>query len=224
MKYKILFIDEEKSQHDDFEDYMDQVDDKVTVKCLFPLEKIEQMLELIEEEHPDAIVSDYQLNEIKTDIKYNVSYDGSELVNAYRIMRPNFPCFVLTSFDVQAVDKTNDVNLVYVKNILHGGENNEKFTEDSKIKVKLCDKIFIQIGKYKRSIDDAQAELTQLLDKKNNKGLSLHEEDRLVHLDSFLEKSLDSYTSLPDDIKKSENMNKLSTMIDKVDEMLQKLG
>ena len=224
MKYKILFIDEEKDQHDCFKNYMDKVDDKVTVKCLYPLEDMKQMLELIEEEHPDAIVSDFLLNEIKTDIKYNVSYNGSELVNEYRTMRPNFPCFVLTSFDEDAVDNANDVNLVYVKNILHGGENNKNTSNDLKIKVKLCDKIIIQIGKYKRFIEEAQAELTQLLDKKNNKGLSLHEEDRLVQLDSFLEKSLDSYTSLPDDVKKSENMNKLSTMIDKVDEMLQKLG
>ena len=36
MKYKILFIDEEKDQHDNFLDYMDKIEDKVEVKCLYP--------------------------------------------------------------------------------------------------------------------------------------------------------------------------------------------
>lgn len=51
----------------------------------------------------------------------------------------------------------------------------------------------------------------------------MHEEDRLVELDSFLEKSLDSYTALPADIKRSESLEHLSEVIDKVDEILAKL-
>ena len=62
MKYKILFIDEEKEQHDDFLDYMEKLEDHVEVSCQFPKEDLEQMIQLIEDEHPDAIVSDYQLN------------------------------------------------------------------------------------------------------------------------------------------------------------------
>lgn len=84
MKYKILFIDEEKDQHDNFLDYMDKIEDKVEVKCLYPEENIEAMIQVFEDEHPDAIVTDHQLNEIKTEIQYNVSYNGAELVNAYR--------------------------------------------------------------------------------------------------------------------------------------------
>lgn len=100
MKYKILFIDEEKDQHDNFLDYMDKIEDKVEVKCLYPEENIEAMIQVFEDEHPDAIVTDHQLNEIKTEIQYNVSYNGAELVNAYRDIRPNFPCFVITSYDI----------------------------------------------------------------------------------------------------------------------------
>ena len=176
MKYKILFIDEEKDQHDNFLDYMDKIEDKVEVKCLYPEENIEAMIQVFEDEHPDAIVTDHQLNEIKTEIQYNVSYNGAELVNAYRDIRPNFPCFVITSYD-----------------------------------------------KYKKSIDEAQSELTSLVQKKQDKGLTLHEEDRLVELDSFLEKSLDSYATLPADIKRSKSLEQLSEVIDKVDEILAKL-
>ena len=85
------------------------------------------------------------------------------------------------------------------------------------------DKMVEQIDKYKKSIDEAQSELTSLVQKKQDKGLTLHEEDRLVELDSFLEKSLDSYATLPADIKRSKSLEQLSEVIDKVDEILAKL-
>lgn len=215
MKYKILFIDEEKDQHDNFLDYMDKIEDKVEVKCLYPEENIEAMIQVFEDEHPDAIVTDHQLNEIKTEIQYNVSYNGAELVNAYRDIRPNFPCFVITFYDNDAISTSKDVNLVYVKILMNGGEEGAK--------AKFHDKMVEQIDKYKKSIDEAQIELTALVQKKQEKGLTLHEEDRLVELDSFLEKSLDSYTALPADIKRSESLEHLSEVIDKVDEILAKL-
>lgn len=220
MKYKILFIDEESEQHDYFLDYMESIEDRVEVKCLFPKEDMNQMLEVIEDERPDAIVSDFQLNEIKTEVKNTISYNGSELVNAYREMRPNFPCFVMTSYDDQAVNHADDVNLIYVKNILHRGQGSNVVAE---IEVSFRDKILIQICKYKKSIDKAQIDLTILVEKKQKEGLSLNEEFRMGELDSFLEKSLDTHTALPDDVKQSKSLDRLSEAIDKVDEILIKL-
>lgn len=216
MKYKILFIDEEKDQHDNFLDYMEKIEDKVEVKCLYPEADIDKMLQIFEDEHPDAIIVDHQLNEIKTAIQYNVPYNGAELVNAYRGIRPNFPCFVITSYDKDAIATSKDVNLVYVKLLMNGGE------ED--VKAKFHDKVVEQISKYKKSIDEAQAELATLLQKKQKESLSLHEEDKLIELDAFLEKSLDSYSTLPADIKRAKSLERLSEVIDKVDEILEKLN
>lgn len=72
MAYKVLFIDEEKSQHDEFLDYMDAATGKLEVKCLFPEPNLDKMIMSIEENYPDAIITDYLLNDIKSDIKYNV--------------------------------------------------------------------------------------------------------------------------------------------------------
>ena len=95
MKYKILFIDEEKRQQDEFADFMDHYQDKVELLCRYPLSQMAETIAMIDELHPDAIVSDFKLNDIKEDIKYNVSFDGSELMDAYLDERPGFPCFVL---------------------------------------------------------------------------------------------------------------------------------
>lgn len=148
MKYKILFIDEEKEQHDNFLDYMDKIEDRVELKCLYPEENIEAMIQVFENEYPDAIVIDCQLNEIKTEIQYNVSYNGVELANAYRDIYPNFPCFVITSYDNETIPTSKDENLVYVKILMNGGEKGGK--------VKFYDKIVEQIAKYKKLINETQ--------------------------------------------------------------------
>ena len=216
MAYKILFVDEEKSQHDLFLNYMDEAPDDMTVKCLFPESDINAMIANIDGEHPDAIVADYLLNDIKTDVNYNISYNGTELLMEYRNLRPNFPCFVLTSYDEDAVYDTDDVNLIYVKSLLT--------KEDPDIKSKFYNKIYSQIQKYRTSIVEAQSELQSLLEKRSTGSISLQEEQRLIDLDDFLEKSLDSYHAIPKEMKELSNIKNIAIMIDKVDDLLKKLN
>lgn len=216
MAYKVLFIDEEKSQHDEFLDYMDAATGKLEVKCLFPEPNLDKMIMSIEENYPDAIITDYLLNDIKSDIKYNVNYNSVELVTQYRDIRPNFPCFVITSYDDDAVADTEDVNLVYVKLLLT--------KEDKNVKSKFHEKVYSQIQKYKTSIANAQKELTELLEKRASGTISLHEEQQIVDLDDFLERSLDNYQALPQEMKSLSNIKKMSSIIDKVDELLKKIN
>lgn len=208
MAYKVLFIDEEKEQQDDFKDYMDAASE-LQVECVFPESDLEDMIQRIDEIAPNAIVCDFLLNEIKVDIKHTVKYTGSDLVNEYQRQRPAFPCFVLTSHDDEAVVKSDDVNIVYVKDLLHNGE--------PEAKAKFYSKIEEQINKYRKSIDEAQKELSALLERKKNTGLTPDENERMVDLDDFLEKSLDSYSAMPKDLKRSETLDMLSQLIKDVD-------
>lgn len=208
MAYRVLFIDEEKDQQNDFMEYMEAAPD-VEVTCVYPEPNLEGMIRKIDEIAPDAIVSDFLLNDIKLDISYTVKYTGSELVNEYQKQRPAFPCFVLTSHDDRAVTGSNDVNVVYVKDLLHNGE--------TEAKAKFYEKVKEQINKYRKAIQDAQFELNELIEKKRKTGLSLGENERLVELDDFLEKSLDSYSALPKDLKRPETLDMLSKLIENVD-------
>lgn len=216
MAYKILFVDEEKSQHDLFLNYMDAAPDDMVIKCLLPESDINAMIAKIDEEHPDAIVADYLLNDIRIDVNYNIGYNGTELLTKYRTMRPNFPCFVLTSYDEEAVYDTDDVNLIYVKSLLT--------KEDPDIKSKFYNKIHSQIQKYRTSIVDAQLELKSLLEKRVAGLISLQDEQRLIDLDDFLEKSLDSYNAIPKEMKELSNLKNIAILINKVDDLLNKLN
>ena len=50
------------------------------------------------------------------------------------------------------------------------------------------------------------------------------EEERIVDLDNFLEKSLDNYTSLPSQMKDSKNLRHLTSILDNIDTLLSKLN
>ena len=52
MSYKVLFIDEESTQHDDFKDHFEENWSEAVCECLFPARTIEEMIYLLEKKHP----------------------------------------------------------------------------------------------------------------------------------------------------------------------------
>jgi hypothetical protein len=219
MAYNILFIDEESSQQERFLDYFEKVYPEIVPKCVFPEAYLEEMLEKVSEIHPDAVVTDFVLNEIKTDISYNVNYTGIELVDAIHKHREGFPCFIITSFDDTAVDATDDVNLVYIKDVL----NTKKGTSKDTSKVTFAQRIISQVDKYRSKIDNAKEELLALVEKREKGQAGADDESRIIKLDSFLEKSLDSYSALPPELKELSNIDRLNELIEKTDALLKKL-
>lgn len=214
MKYKVLFIDEEKRQHDEFADFMDKYQEKVELTCCFPQPTLDATIDMIDELHPDAIVSDFKLNDIKEDITYNVGFDGSELMDAYLGERPGFPCFVLTSFDDQAIYRSHDLNIVYLKRDLHPGKDD---------KITFADRIIQKIVCYQTEIAQSQDRLNELIELRRNNEATSEDEQELIELDSFLERSLGKKTQVPDGMKKLSNMNRLNELIGKANEILAKL-
>ena len=214
MKYKILFIDEEKRQQDEFADFMDHYLDRVELICCYPLSTLVDTIAMIDELHPDAIVSDFKLNDIKDDIKYNVSFDGSELMDAYLDERPGFPCFVLTSFDDEAIYRSHDLNIVYLKRDLHPSKDD---------KITFADRIIQKIVSYQAEISNAQERLNDLMELRRNNQATSKDEQELIELDSFLERSLGQKTQVPAGMKELSNMKRLNELIEKADAILAKL-
>ncbi len=217
--YKILFIDEEQETFDDFLDYVElsSTKDNIEVQTQFPLEHLDEMVELIFKINPDAIVTDFRLNEMKTDIKYNVPYNGVELVQELLKIRTGFPCFVLTAYDDLAVSESDDVNKVYIKNILH---NNK---EESKAKAKFLDRVIYQIEHYKSKIKSVEKELLELIELRKSGKANISDEERIIALDNFLENIIDSQHSVPPEFKTLSNEDRLNKLLSTVDEILKKV-
>lgn len=212
MKYKVMFIDEESTQHEDFEDHFEEYWPEAKVICVFPSPTLYEMMEEIEQHQPNAIVVDFQLNDKKTDVDYNVCYNGIELLKEIQAQKFNFPCFVLTSYDDDAVADSDDVNFVYIKKNLH-------FSSDEG-KVSFAQRVKSQIDKYLARIENAKAELSVLLEKRKSGKANVKDEGRIIELDSFLEKTMDATGAIPDEMKHLSNMERLNSLIDKVNQLI----
>ena len=217
--YKIIYVDEYKEDIDDFLDYFEDKDanNKFNIESLLPENTLDAMYEKIFEQNPDAIISDYMLNEYKSDINYNVPYTGVDLTEKILDIKEKFPCFVLTSYDAQAIKTSQDVNMIYIKDILHGSE------EKTKAEANFLDTVENQIIHYKKRIDNAEKELLELIDKSNKEELNAIEEAKLLELDTFIEQSTNQESALPEHLKGTKNFDKLQKMIDNTDELLAKL-
>ena len=167
--------------------------------------------------HCDAIVVDFMLNEYKEKINYNVPYNGTELVERILQEREDFPCFVMTSFDDDAIGESEDVNIVYIKGILHGTE------KETTAKATFLDRVKSQIIHYRTKIIEAENRLIQLIKESKNRQLDAHEEDEIIYLDGLIEKSLDRKYALPTSPKRKSESKSLSELLQAVDNLTKKL-
>lgn len=215
MGYKVLFVDEEIAQQDLFIRHFKSIFPDIKPSCELPLGSLDAMVDKIWALCPDAIITDFQLNEIKEDIQYTVKYNGIELLKAVRKRRAYFPCFVMTSFDDEAVNVSDDVNLVYGKSQLWTTHENEK--------VSFAARVIQQIDKYRARVKNAELELSSLLAKRKTEDVNVYDEDRIIELDTFLERALDGQDSVPKELKKFTNLDRLNKLIGKVDELLSRI-
>jgi DNA-binding NarL/FixJ family response regulator len=217
--YRILFVDEQQEDIDIFKDYIEEKDSEgnFEVLSMYPLESLEKMIEEIMNMHIDAVITDSSLNEYKENIDYNVSYDGTQLVEKIMNEREDFPCFVLTSFDDEAIGKSEDVNIVYIKGILHGTE------KDTKAKANFLDRLKHQIIHYRSKLDRAENRLIELLKKSEKEKLNAAEEEEVLRLDSFIEKALDKKSLVPEIMKKNTESESLLNLLKAVDDLKKKL-
>lgn len=212
---RILFIDEEKDVLNAFKGYVKKATTKkIEVITSFPCPTIKGMITQIIKWNPDAIISDFNLNRNKKSVKYSVNYDGVSLIQTFREIRENFPCFILTFFDSNAIDVSDDVNIIYGKEIF-----NEPANCDTKIT--FIERVIKQIECYKSKIEKAEKELKNLVSKKCN--LTVQEEERIIQLDTFLEKSVDKRTVVPQNLKKVSNEQKLFNLLKRTDEFISKI-
>lgn len=212
IEYKILFVDEEEEALENFQYYVyDRNSDKsIELIAMVPHDAIDELLEYIESENFDAIITDHKLNEKKSSIEY----DGIDLVRAIQSKKENFPCFILTGWDRDAVENGDDANIVYLKNFEDPeGDNHATF----------LDKIKNQILKYRKKIEDSESELLELIEKSNEKPLNAPEEARLIELDTFIEKSTNHKSAIPEHLKGTKNLDELHKMIDSTDKLLEEL-
>lgn len=167
---------------------------------------LDDMIEGIYASKLDALIIDYNLSS-----QQNISYTGIELVTAIQEKLFEFPIFVLTSYqDDLFLKECFDVYQVF---------DFERYIEDQDERIELNSKIVEQIKKYRSSIVRWKDELSTLL---SQIGTNHKIDERIIELDTKIEKSIDGVSALSEKMKEDLGINRIQNLIDKIDQLIDK--
>lgn len=209
-KHKIAYIDESR---DEIMRFQRQVYESLDVEVFYPKEDMDFFIEELLNSGVEAFVSDFHLGHYREDVNVNINYTGGDLIERLLAIRERYPCFVLTSFDNDAVERMNDVNYVYSKQLL---------TDTKQVRI-FIKKVIAQIEHYSQNINDASARFFDLLDRSANRKLTEEEENQLLELDSFLERTLSQKSALPKERKNQLVIEEITKLLSSTNDLIQML-
>jgi len=205
-KHSILFIDEDEAERDKFQYYARKYE-RVIVLAIPPPRTIDEIIQLIIQDEIDAVVCDFDLKDRGTSA---VTYYGDEVIEQILEVKPGFPVFVFTSHEPDALEHDKSVHYVYDKELMNEPEKT------------FLKKIEIEISKYYTQIDDWKKEFASLRIKKLKNKITTKDEEKLIELDSILEKTINQKTSIASQVKQ-EQKEKMKVFIKKTDEILEEI-
>jgi len=212
-KYKILYIDEEKKE---LREFIRNFDQQFEVEIQLPVENMEELIRPVVDNVVDALIVDHLLTEYRTDVKAHITYTGVDIIEKVKSLKNDFPCFILTSHDVDAASAVSDVNFIYPKKMRDPANKYGKLT--------LQETIRLQIEHYKNRVKEKQARLCELLGKHKKDGLSPDEENELLDIDNYLERTIAADKALPKIKKEEIAFGKISELITSAKELLERLN
>lgn len=166
---------------------------------------INQMVEKIVADKPDALIIDFKLSS-----QENISYSGVALAKAIDEKLRGFPIFILTSYEDDLYEKENfDAYQVF---------DFERYINDLQERLEINSKIVQQIKKYNTTLNQWKTELIALLPRA---GESAAIDEKILLLDSFIENSIDGTSALPQKLKQElDDTNHIQLLIDKIDKII----
>lgn len=152
----------------------------------------------------DALLIDYNLTSYAT-----VPYTGVQLARYIQERFMEFPLFILTSYEDELYEQeVFDVYQIF---------DFERYLSEPKERIELNYKLLQQVVKYRKQLELWKKEIESLLPQK---GHSATIDNRILELDTKLEKSIDGHAAIPDEIKNDLRSNKLDELIEKIDLLL----
>ena len=212
MKYRIAYIDEDKGWINTFYQTFKNDFDILRIE-VNPESSVESILNQLLESDLNAIVTDYLLEE-----NAEVPFNGNKIVEEMKKIKPHFPIVMLTSFPTQAIGHTDDVHIIYNKNILSVENDREKEELDI-----FKSKIQSNISNYYKKIDDTNLRIEQLVEKRNDVGLEIFEEEELTKLYILFDELNPEGKDLPANLIHRDSISKLNEFVSETREILEEL-
>ena len=167
--------------------------------------EIDNMIEHIIEKRLDAVIIDYKLSSHRA-----ISYTGVSLAKGIHVRLMGFPIFVLTTYRDDLFDhELFDAYLVF---------DFARYIGEDKERVEINSKLIEQIKKYRTEIENWKNELESLLP---HAGESATIDERILELDSWLERSIDGRTAISLPVKRDFTAEKINELISKIDSLIE---
>lgn len=169
------------------------------------LDNAEDMVEQIIEERVDAVIIDYKLSSQKA-----ISYSGVSLAKELCLRLWGFPIFILTTYKDDLFDhELFDSYLVF---------DFSRYISENEERVELNSKLIEQIKKHRVEMANWKKELESLL---SRAGESATVDERILELDSRIERSIDGRSAISIPIKKGFAAERINELISKIDQIIE---
>ena len=212
MKYKVAYIDEDKGWINTFYHTFKNDFDVIRVE-INSESSVKAILDMLLSSELNAIVTDYLLEE-----NAEVPFNGNKIVEEIKKIRPHFPIVMLTAYPTQAIGHTDDVHIIYSKDILT--VENDKDQEELDI---FKSKIQSNISNYYKKIESTNTRIEQLIEKRNNQGLDIPEEEELTKLYILFDELNPEGKDLPANLIHRDSISKLNEFVNETKEILEEL-
>jgi hypothetical protein len=212
--YKIAYIDESISDIHDFQDYVKHAQSSHYFKLdvMEPQAGIDSFVNKLIESHYQAYIIDFHLKDKNSSIEYN----GWELGKKILAIREKFPVFILTSYQEDAQNDSDDVNIIYGKTKVVQEEDNN-----------FLERVRLQIDKYEKLLEKAENRILALLKAQKTRALTYDEEHELVENNIFIEKALNKTALIPNNLQSQsgkKHLDDILTLLQKMEGELKELN
>jgi len=204
-KGRVIYIDEDPDDIVYFQEFMDG-HFSLEVITIVNESDIHEVIDEIINSPPDAVVTDFMLNE-----KATVGFNGQALIELLQERNKHIPCFLLTSHAPDALEATHDARLVQAKAVLM----------DNDLKSLFRSQIAKVIEDHKSKLNSSEEELERLLSVPRH-SLTAQQRQKIIELDKYLEEHGLSSNTLPDELKDDRSIDLLIKLVDQVDILLRK--
>lgn len=165
---------------------------------------MDEILHEIVEENVNILIIDYKLNSLS-----NISFSGVDLAKKVNDTMIDFPVFLLTSFEED----------LYNKEIFNSYQvfDYSRYMSESNETLELNYKIIKQVLIYRKQIESWESRLLELI---KHAGTSSDVDDEIMELDRKLSSSIFGNRVLSNRTKKIVCSDKMSELLDKLEEII----
>lgn len=202
--FKIAYLDDEEAV---IRQFQISTMNKLDIPDIELTDDIDGIILMLKEERYDALIMDYSLN----DTKDGINFTGIDVINKVFEELEDFPCFILTSFEETAEEGNINPDMIYSKSDVLG--DSARFVR----------KIERKIINYQEKIQSYQRDVAILVQISSERPLKLEEEERLIHMDNFLERISSKSGAIPEELKSTKNDQLLKSLIEKTEMILEEL-